>query len=495
MLKGRSSWQRFVDAGGNNLGLVAEPQNMTGQIKLKLMFDTFVSYHESDKNWVTENLIQHLEDQHIIVCWDDRDFEPGRTVIENKLSSLCSSACTIIVLSPEYVEHENLWSVLQEKCGVDRCQLLNELNLIPVLFRPCKVPELFQTLWKLDWTNKSVKKFFWEKLTKTVRNFTHEFSVPAETNGSSEDSGVFFQKEPEFSDDSEANEFDEHENSFHKQKPKSPEEILVVEKNPCDEKQMPTSNFPMNTNTNECIKDSIPKKRSNICQSKEMSDQCEKSMTIQQSGSFDENFQTNIPGDELNNSKQILIKTINDSENQLAESLGEENNFLENMNPRILSFFVPEDDDLTREDIEELTFKIENVNLGDHQPSFEDDFDEEKSYKVPLANPASKRKKRNLDTFQSQQEQILILDFLQEKYLKIKRKFESCLVCDRKRIYRRLLERFDEAICSTVNGEKDSLLLASLPISELQKWKIDAAAFEDWFCVCEYLAIFAFGNN
>ena len=270
--------------------------------------------------------------------------------------------------------------------------------------------------------------------------FSPELSVPPEANGSSEDSGVFFQKEPEFSDDSEANEIDEHENYFHKQKPNSPEGNLVMEKNPYDEKQMPTSNFPMNTNTNDCSKDSIPKKRSDICQSNEMSDQCEKSMTIQKSGSSDESFQTDIPGDELNNSKRVLTKKIKDIDNESAESLGEENNFLEKMNPRFLSFFVPEDDDLTREDIEELTFKIENVNLADNQPSFEDDFDEKKSYKVPLANPASKRKKRKLDTFQSQQEQILILDFLQEKYLKIKRKFESCLVCDRKRIYRRLLE-------------------------------------------------------
>ena len=137
-----------------------------------IMFDAFISYHEADKEWVTEELLKHLDEQGFTVCWDDRDFEPGRTIIENKLNALCSSACTLVILSTDYAGEEDLWSTLNEKCGVDKHEILNEFNLVPVLLKQCKVPDLFRPLWKLDWTNKAAKKYFWKKLIHTVKRIT-----------------------------------------------------------------------------------------------------------------------------------------------------------------------------------------------------------------------------------------------------------------------------------------------------------------------------------
>lgn len=135
-----------------------------------IVFDAFLSYHESDKEWVTQELIRHLEDEGTAVCWDDRDFQPGKTIIENKLNALCSSACTLVILTPNYVRDETLWITLNEQCGVDKKDIINELNLIPILLKQCKVPDIFVPLWKLDWTNKAAKEFFWKKLTVTVKN-------------------------------------------------------------------------------------------------------------------------------------------------------------------------------------------------------------------------------------------------------------------------------------------------------------------------------------
>lgn len=134
-----------------------------------MSYDVFISYHESDKEWVTEELLKHLEDESLSVCWDDRDFEPGKTIIENKLNSLCSSACTVVVLTPNYGTDEDLWSILIDKCHVDSQEIIREFNLVPILLQQCKVSDLFAPLWKLDWTNKVAQKFFWKKLIQTVK--------------------------------------------------------------------------------------------------------------------------------------------------------------------------------------------------------------------------------------------------------------------------------------------------------------------------------------
>ena len=137
-----------------------------------VVFDVFISYHASDKDWVTEELLKHLEGEAFSVCWDDRDFEPGKTIIENKLNALCSSACTVVVLSTNYTNDEDLWPILIEKCNVSKQEILREFNLVPILLEECKVVDLFSPLWKLDWTNKMARRFFWAKLIQTVRRIT-----------------------------------------------------------------------------------------------------------------------------------------------------------------------------------------------------------------------------------------------------------------------------------------------------------------------------------
>lgn len=144
-------------------------ESMSGDIEEKYAFDTFVSYHETDKEWVTESLIKLLEDEGIAVCWDDRDFELGKTVIENKLNALCSSASTIAVISPEYSEDEELWLHLRKISGLTNEKIVEKFLIIPVVFRDGQIPDLFKPIWKLDWTNQTARKFFWSKLVQSIK--------------------------------------------------------------------------------------------------------------------------------------------------------------------------------------------------------------------------------------------------------------------------------------------------------------------------------------
>ena len=156
--------------------LTSQAYTMSGMVAKGKIYDVFISYHESDKEWVTEQLLQHLEDENFSVCWDDRDFEPGKTIIENKLNGLCSSSCTVVVLTSKYGADEDLWTTLIEKCCVNAPEIIREFRLLPILLRQCKVPDLFAPLWKLDWTNKVAQKFFWKKLTQAIlKNVTGTF--------------------------------------------------------------------------------------------------------------------------------------------------------------------------------------------------------------------------------------------------------------------------------------------------------------------------------
>ena len=127
-----------------------------------------------------------------------------------------------------------------------------------------------------------------------------------------------------------------------------------------------------------------------------------------------------------------------------------ENKLLETMDPRILSIFSPEDDDLSRQDIEDLTFKIEDIYLEDcppepaeidnHKPDNHETKSKTMNTDYKPYKTLSIKKKAKYRRFGSQQEQMLILDILQEKELVIRRKFEQCCDYERKRVYKRLLE-------------------------------------------------------
>lgn len=124
-----------------------------------------------------------------------------------------------------------------------------------------------------------------------------------------------------------------------------------------------------------------------------------------------------------------------------------ENRLLEKMHPRIISLFVPEDDDLTRQDIEDLTFKVEDIPLCHHPLESEQGVvTNENAFEDPVEtfhqNLPRRRKNLKTENFGSQQEQISVLDSLQEKEMWFRRKFEKCTENSRKRIYRRLLEVF-----------------------------------------------------
>ncbi|XP_062979561.1 toll-like receptor 13 [Elgaria multicarinata webbii] len=70
-------------------------------------YDAFLSYNTHDEKWVMNGLLPVLENQYRWkLCLHHRDFEPGRSILENIVDNIYASRKTICVISRHYLESE-----------------------------------------------------------------------------------------------------------------------------------------------------------------------------------------------------------------------------------------------------------------------------------------------------------------------------------------------------------------------------------------------------
>ena len=73
----------------------------------KFTYDAFVSYSSEDENWVSNQLVEHLENNEsdqIKLCLHERDFKIGLPIADNIVLSLQNSASCILVLTDKFTE-------------------------------------------------------------------------------------------------------------------------------------------------------------------------------------------------------------------------------------------------------------------------------------------------------------------------------------------------------------------------------------------------------
>lgn len=101
-------------------------------------FHLFVSYSSMDATW-THGLIGRLEADHagLRVCLHERNFTPGRNILENMAECIHQSQKVLLVLSQDFVQSR--WCLLEADLSLfGYC--LERKPVIPVLLRPCQVP-------------------------------------------------------------------------------------------------------------------------------------------------------------------------------------------------------------------------------------------------------------------------------------------------------------------------------------------------------------------
>ncbi|KAM6925983.1 uncharacterized protein PEZ65_009609 [Lycodopsis pacificus] len=95
-------------------------------------YHVFISYSSTDYQW-THSLINQLESCGLQVCYHERDFTPGRTVLENMSDCIHESQKVLLVLSQEFVRSR--WCLLEANMSLFR-DCLERKPIVPVLLEP-----------------------------------------------------------------------------------------------------------------------------------------------------------------------------------------------------------------------------------------------------------------------------------------------------------------------------------------------------------------------
>ncbi|XP_023363187.1 toll-like receptor 6 [Otolemur garnettii] len=76
------------------------------ELQRALEFHAFISYSEHDAAWVKNELVPCLEREDIRICLHERNFVPGKSIVENIINCIEKSYKSIFVLSPHFVQSE-----------------------------------------------------------------------------------------------------------------------------------------------------------------------------------------------------------------------------------------------------------------------------------------------------------------------------------------------------------------------------------------------------
>ncbi|KAK3550539.1 hypothetical protein QTP70_000016 [Hemibagrus guttatus] len=153
-------------------------------------FHAFISYSQSDADWVRDELLPCLEDSKppYRLCIHERDFLPGKWIIDNIIENIENSRKVIFVLSRHFVNSE--WCNYELYFAQQRAMGKNFSDVILVVKEPidpnslpskyCKLKKMLSNKTYLEWP-KQIKHqaFFWAQLRSVMGkpNLKQQFST------------------------------------------------------------------------------------------------------------------------------------------------------------------------------------------------------------------------------------------------------------------------------------------------------------------------------
>ncbi|XP_072352673.1 toll-like receptor 1 [Scyliorhinus torazame] len=149
------------------------------QLSENLIYHAFVSYSQPDSDWVKGQLLPNLEERgsSLRICLHERNFIPGKGIIENIINCIDKSYKSIFVLSPNFIQsewcHYELYFAQHQVLSAQSDNLiLIVLEPIPQYLIPSKYYKLKSLMAKktyLEWPNdKNKQRLFWANLQATV---------------------------------------------------------------------------------------------------------------------------------------------------------------------------------------------------------------------------------------------------------------------------------------------------------------------------------------
>ncbi|NWT51869.1 TLR1 protein, partial [Erythrocercus mccallii] len=144
-----------------------------------LQFHAFISYSERDSLWVKNELIPSLEKGEgcIQLCQHERNFIPGKSIVENIINCIEKSYKSIFVLSPNFVQSE--WCHYELYFAHHKLFSENSNSLILILLEPIppyliparyhKLKALMAKRTYLEWPKERSKRaLFWANLRAAI---------------------------------------------------------------------------------------------------------------------------------------------------------------------------------------------------------------------------------------------------------------------------------------------------------------------------------------
>ncbi|XP_036920239.1 toll-like receptor 1 [Sturnira hondurensis] len=147
------------------------------KLQRTLQFHAFISYSEHDSAWVKSELLPNLEKEDIRICLHERNFVPGKSIVENIINCIEKSYKSIFVLSPNFVQSE--WCHYELYFAHHNLFHEGSDNLILILLEPIpqysipssyhKLKTLMTQRTYLEWPKEKGKHaLFWANLRASI---------------------------------------------------------------------------------------------------------------------------------------------------------------------------------------------------------------------------------------------------------------------------------------------------------------------------------------
>ncbi|KAF6133350.1 toll like receptor 1 [Phyllostomus discolor] len=147
------------------------------KLQRTLQFHAFISYSEHDSAWVKSELLPNIEKEDIRICLHERNFVPGKSIVENIINCIEKSYKSIFVLSPNFVQSE--WCHYELYFAHHNLFHEGSGNLILILLEPIpkysipssyhKLKTLMAQRTYLEWPKEKNKHaLFWANLRASI---------------------------------------------------------------------------------------------------------------------------------------------------------------------------------------------------------------------------------------------------------------------------------------------------------------------------------------
>nr|ALB35653.1 toll-like receptor [Odontobutis potamophila] len=142
-------------------------------------YHAFISYSHWDADWVRDQLLPCLEDSKnpYRLCIHERDFMPGKWIIDNIIENIENSRKAIFVLSRHFVNSEwcnyELYFAQQRAMGKTFSDVIlvvkEPINPSSLPNKYCKLKKMLSTKTYLEWPQQvSQQAFFWAQLRSVL---------------------------------------------------------------------------------------------------------------------------------------------------------------------------------------------------------------------------------------------------------------------------------------------------------------------------------------